>query len=231
MVGAMRKFAWLGLTSLLSVLAWCPHASAQEPAAESTELPDCEHSSDSDCAAEVIWRVGTGALEVRDTGSRSAFINAFLEGADSSGLEAFRPGEVLLAVSYNPDEDAGRRMAGLSPERIRTRAESTLRRNGLDPLEETLMPDGQILLVKLQLVGSAFSVDVAYLRPVLYASPIDMMLGNPDAIFSKRAVPVYERSLTGIHGDDDELVLRAVDMLLEEFLNAYLAANVDRLTD
>jgi len=103
----------------------------------------------------------------------------------------------------------------LKEERIKRTCELHLRQAGLEPIPFTSA--SEVLFVRVNVVGMAFDVRLQYYRSVFF--PVD------NKLYSNFA-NTWERKFLGTHGLDSELIFRALDELLDDFLNEYLKANV-----
>ena len=89
----------------------------------------------------------------------------------------------------------------------------SLRSGRIKPVLRPDAPD-RYLLIKVQVIGRAFSCHVSFKRDVLWIFP------DTDAV--TWSVEVWDKGVLGTHGNLKSFVFEQLDELLEEFLNAYL---------
>jgi hypothetical protein len=126
-----------------------------------------------------------------------------------TGLEKFGYQELNVAVYLE-----GISLAGLTKERIATRTELQLRQTDIEPLKRpSSYPQ---LAIEVVVAGSAFSVEIAFVRWTSYR-----VEENTYEVLSD----TWSRKNTGSHADKASFVMDSVDQLLDVFLNEYLATN------
>ena len=126
-----------------------------------------------------------------------------------TGLEKFDYKELNVAVYLE-----GSSLTGLSKDRILTRAELRLRQTDIKPLQRpSAYPQ---LAVEVVVAGSAFSVEIAFVRWTSYK-----VGENTYEVLSD----TWSRKNTGSHADKASFVMDSIDQLLDRFLNDYLASN------
>ncbi len=151
-------------------------------------------------------------------------VSALLAAPPGSGLEVDRLRDIKLVVAALPN---GLREIGLTEDQIRTRLESRLRSINLRPLpEDEARPEW--LSVEINGVGSAYRIDLLFKRRAFnyLTVPTDVFVPTDVevAMFTSEAV-TWSIGSVGNHGGDMNFVLNSVDRHLEQFLEAYLAAN------
>jgi hypothetical protein len=127
-----------------------------------------------------------------------------------SGLEASNYKTVRLRILGK-----GLDKIGLTEDRIRTRCELRLKQADLTQVASD-DPFDIHLGIWVTIVGRAFSVNAAFIRPYWF-------LANDQEYF--RVGPTWESNQLGTHANDPNNVIQALDELLGEFLNEYLKAN------
>ena len=128
-----------------------------------------------------------------------------------NGLEISDYKKVRIAIEIQ--DKAGK--IGLTEERVRTRCELRLRQAGLQPaVSEDLL---DCLVIRIHVLSNAFAVILRFHRGVLFE-----VKGTPYFIVA----PTWDHSGTGVHGNDPEYIIQALDGSLDAFLNEYLKANV-----
>ena len=129
-----------------------------------------------------------------------------------SGLEIEDHKRMIVFIDgFNDDNQK----AGLSKELVRAKVELQLRKNEINSNPISNLEDGY-LYINVNIVGSAYNVDVEFKRKVAYYSK-----GRTyNAIAS-----VWETGGTGTYGQDSSIILKNLSNLLDMFINDYLKAN------
>ncbi len=104
---------------------------------------------------------------------------------------------------------------GLTRERIEARVNSVLRKSGLKPSDKR-DNDYTYLYINVKVIGSSFSLDLFFTRPVIY--------WDGDTQFSKLG-KTWIRGGTGISTSGTQFILDALGDHTEVFANEYLKAN------
>ncbi len=137
-----------------------------------------------------------------------------LESAPSlNGLEASDHRKLHLRIEIQRS-DIDR--IGLTEERIRAKCELRLRQAGLEPIPSTT-PSGDSLEITVFIIGSAFHVEMQFIRDVLFEA-------NGRSYYTTAST--WQEGGTGTHGKDPEYIIRRLDECFDSFLNEYLKANV-----
>jgi hypothetical protein len=133
-----------------------------------------------------------------------------------SGLKVAEYRNLMVAVAPLP-VDAGR--IGLSQDSVQARIEFRLLGAGLVPTAGAFFrTDRELrLLVVINVVGSAYSIELSAVRPVLY----DVGETAPLRALAK----TWQRVGLGTHGGNPQRVIRSLDEILDVFLADYLREN------
>lgn len=127
-----------------------------------------------------------------------------------TGLEVENHDSVRVVI-----EDLSKDAAdiGLTKERLRTRAELRLRQARFRPDRQA---GTEYVYVRVNVVGSAFSVRVEFRRTLSY---------TVSQVIRQISATTWDHGGVGAHGGSSEYVVQSLDASLDAFLNDYLAAN------
>jgi hypothetical protein len=133
------------------------------------------------------------------------------EGRWGTGLEVADYRNVPLVIEHLP-EDAAR--IRLSDGRLINRTELRLRTGGLRPAQHE---GDHFLYLKVNVVSSAFTIDLEFKRPVSFTLA-DGRRYNKIGI-------VWNATVTGTHANAPDYILNTLDTLLDRFIHEYQRAN------
>ena len=117
-----------------------------------------------------------------------------------------------VGVAVNVDDNE----IGLQRNGITNAAESRLRAaNVFSPSEAEIASNG-VLLIRVDLVGSAFEVSFDFYKPGMQLR---------DDYGFRGVASTWRESITGTHGGNSAFVMEVVRRLLDQFMNDYLRVN------
>lgn len=125
-----------------------------------------------------------------------------------SGLETAKQPIGVRIEKLTPDAE----IIGVTAEGLRTQTERRLRQAGI-PAYWKGWPE---LDVRVTVAGAAFSVDVSFVRDVLYSDGTNVW---------KKIAVTWNRSNAGTHLQNPESLVSALDQLLDQFVDDFLKAN------
>jgi len=132
-----------------------------------------------------------------------------------SGLEIDNPSKVEVLIESLGDDA---KEAGLSESLILAKVNLRLRQNGLTPVnrEKKRQQDGY-LYVQITVVNNAYSIGVAFRRPVFYP--------NNQLVIMRTTASTWREGGTGTFGKDKNFILSSLENHIDVFIDAYLSAN------
>jgi len=105
----------------------------------------------------------------------------------------------------------------ITAEKIEAKVNQVLRKGGIVPISpKNPEADGHVLIVRVQTIGSAFSINLEMGRYVFYR-----VANRSLEIFSS----TWRRSNIGTSGNDSKYILDTVEEVMELFTNEFLKAN------
>lgn len=133
-----------------------------------------------------------------------------------SGLEIGNPKEVEVLIE---DLNNDAKEAGLSKGLILAKVNLRLRQNGLIPINrksKNVNQDGY-LYVNINVSNNAFSIGVAFFRPVFYS--------NNQLVRMHTIASTWRTGSTGTFGRNKNFILNSLENHIDVFIDAYLSAN------
>jgi len=137
-----------------------------------------------------------------------------------TGLEIIDHENVFVLVEA-VGEDA--RRIGLSSNRIESRVKIRLRQVGLRPVESYERRDASYLYVNINIIGTAFSINLSFIRDVFFYEDSEVSVGT-EGLYKSRAT-TWRDGGTGTHANNPEYIISSLDGYLDQFLSDYLDAN------
>jgi hypothetical protein len=122
-------------------------------------------------------------------------------------VDAYQSVEVIVEYLHKNAQQIS-----LTKERLQTRVELRLRQAKLKPGRRF----NDRLYVEVNVVGHAFTIDVAFIRKVFYST---------DTGTKFCSAITWNNGSTGTHVNNSAFIIQSLDALLDQFLNEYLKAN------
>lgn len=106
---------------------------------------------------------------------------------------------------------------GLTQSRLESRTAVRLREVGLKSNFQSFA----FLYIDAIVVGGAYSINIIFNRPMYYYEANQFDKSRSSSIYAG----TYRKSITGMHGDNIENIVNALDVLLDDFIADYLRTN------